>query len=60
MTGGKPYTENPCLHAEYNWALAQPQRQHRLATPALYMNLAYGEQVSGPAAGARVSVTTPR
>lgn len=48
VNGGKPDTRNPCLHEEYNWALSQPQKTHRLSTPALYMNLAYGERRTGP------------
>jgi hypothetical protein len=47
VNGGRPFTHNRCLGDEYNWALTRPHKAYQLSTPALYMNLAYGERRNG-------------
>jgi hypothetical protein len=41
VTGGQPFSPNPCLATEYRWAAAS-------GFPELYVNLQYGETNNGP------------
>lgn len=42
VTGGLPFTANPCFQGEYDWA-------YRWSLPTqLYINLQYGQSASGP------------
>lgn len=41
VTGGTPFTGNPCFAGEFQWAAAA-------GTPQLYVNLQYGQTNSGP------------
>jgi len=41
VTGGQPFTPNPCLAAQYPWAVAT-------GYPEFYINLQYGQTNNGP------------
>ena len=41
INGGRPFRYNPCLPAEYGWALSGSAR------PQVYINLEYGERARG-------------
>ena len=48
VTGGRPYTQNPCLRDEYLWALSAAD-----TAPSVYMNLDYPAPAAGnPPSGA--------
>ena len=41
VTGGRPFSANPCFATEYAWAQST-------TLPQLYMNLDYGQRLDGP------------
>ena len=42
VTGGRPFTPNPCLREEFAWGALTGR------TPSLYVNIAFGLSTSGP------------